>query len=272
MRNLEAFSEDNRHLVANLREPDERVRFATLADISDEVDDEIAGEMERLLREDESDDVRARAAIAFGPTLELCSYELDDEGRLPPPGGYDDAPLTQEAYDRLTETLRRVFMDGANPELVRRRVLEGAVRSPQPWHEKAAAAAFRSDEEPWRITAVFCMGYLGGFDDEIATAFESGSELVRFEAIRAAGNRGIKRLAGRLLALAEDPAADLDERLAAIEALPNMEHPGTFELMDELCADPDEGIARAAEEALEEVSMLAMAEEMLGDDDDWDEL
>ncbi len=266
MRDLEEFTEDNRPLIAQLRNPDQRLRQLTLVEIADDLNDELAGELERMLREDENDDVRARVAIALGPTLELCYTELDDNGHLPPLDDYNLNPLTQEVYDRMVETLRRVYLDGTNPELVRRRVLEGAVRSPQPWHREGTAAAFRSDDEPWRITAVFCMGYLGGFDDEIVEAFDSGTELVRYEAIRAAGNRGVKRLASRLLALAADPEADVDERLAAIEALPNMEHPGTFEVLDELGADPEEAIVEAADEALGEVSMLAMAEEMLGDD------
>ena len=272
MQDFEVFSEAHRSNIAQLRHPDQRIRLLALADIEDEVDDELASEMMRMLLEDPSEEVRARVAIAFGPTLELCSWEVDEEGRLPPPGGFDEAPLSQEVYDRLIETLRRVYMDGANPELVRRRVLEGAVRSPQPWQTKAAAAVFRSESEPWRATAVFCMGYLSGFDNELVEAFESGSELVRCEAIRAAGERGVKRLAGPLLALAADLEADRDERLAAIEALPKMEHPRAFEVLDELGADPDEEIAEAADEALGEVRMFALAEEALGDDsDDFDD-
>ncbi len=271
MRDLESFSEENRILIAELRDPDADTRLETLAEIADEIDDELTVEMERMLLEDASDEVRARVPIALGPALELCYWELDDDGRLPPPDPYNTAPLSQGVYDRLVETLRRVYLDGATPELVRRRVLEGAVRSPQPWQEKAVAAAYRSGEERWRITAVFCMGHLRGFEDEIVEAFESGSELVRFEAIRAAGQGVVKRLAGPFQALAEDPAADVDERLVAIEALPNMEHPRNFEILTRLCADREEAVAEAAEEALLEVSMLALADDML-DGDDLDEL
>ncbi len=270
MRDLEAFSDENRFLVAALRDPDGEVRLRALEEAVDEADDELAEEMIRLLLEDPDEEVRARVPIALGPTLELCWDELDEEGRLPPISDWNLNPLTQGVYDRLVETLRRVYLDGAAPELVRRRVLEGAVRSPLPWQEKATAAAFRSENELWRITAVFCMGHLSGFDDQIVEAFDSGSEAVRYEAIRAAGLRGIQRLARPLLALAEDPEADVDERVAAIGALPALEHPRATDLLDELCADPDEAIAEAAEEALDELSMMAMAEEALGDD--WDEL
>ena len=65
-----------------------------------------------------------RAAIALGPALELCYWELDDEGSLPPPSDWNMAPLSQAVYDRLVETLRRLYLDAATPELVRRRVLE----------------------------------------------------------------------------------------------------------------------------------------------------
>ena len=269
MRELEAFSEENQLLVGALRHPDASVRLRTLEQAVYEADDELAEELMRLLLEDPSEEVRARVPIALGPTLELCWDEIVD-GRLPPPSDWGSAPLTQKVYDRLIETLRRLYLDGTTPELVRRRVLEGAVRSPQPWQEKATAAAFGSEQESWRITAVFCMGHLRGFDDQIVEAFDSGSEAVRCEAIRAAGRRGVKRLAGALVALAGDPGADLDERVAAIEALPSFELPGTSDLLEELTADPEEAIAEAAEEALDDVIMVAMADEVLGDD--WDEL
>lgn len=270
MRSLEDFSEENRFLVAVLRNPDASVRLRALEEAVDEADDELTEELMRLLEEDPSEEVRARVPIALGPTLELCYSEVDDEGRLPPPSDWNINPLTQEVYDRLLETLRRLYLAAATPELVRRRVLEGAVRSPRPWQEKATAAAFRSEEEPWRITAVFCMGHLRGFEGEIAEAFGSGSEAVRYEAIRAAGLRGAERLARPLLRLAKDPEADVDERVAATLALPVLGPPGAFEALDELCADPEEAVDEAAEEALGELSMMTMGEEALGDD--WDEL
>ncbi len=270
MRDIKSFSEDNRILVAGLRHPEAEERLAALFEISDEVDDELVGELERMLLEDPDEEVRARVPISLGPALELCFTELDEEGRLPPPDFYNMAPLTQEVYDRLVETLRRVYLDGTAPELVRRRVLEGAIRSPQPWQEKAVAAAYRSGEESWQITAVFCMGHLRGFEDEIVEAFESESEQVRFEAIRAAGEAGVQRLARPLQALAEDPEADPDERIVAILATANIGATGTFEILDELCADPEEAVAEAAEEALADFSMLSLAEEML-ESDDWEE-
>ncbi len=82
MQDIESFSEDNRMLIADLRDPDADVRLATLFGISAEVDDELAGELERMLLEDESEGVRAQVPITFGPVLEMCYFELDDEGRL----------------------------------------------------------------------------------------------------------------------------------------------------------------------------------------------
>ncbi len=268
MQDLEDFSEENRDLVAELRDPDWRMRLLTLKAGTIEVDDEVAEEMLRLLLEDPNEEVRAQVPIALGPTLELCWDELVD-GRLPNPGDYNLNPLTQEGYDGLTETLRRVYLDESNPLLVRRRVLEGAVRSPQPWHEEAVAAAFRSEEMPWRVTAVFCMGFVPGFDDQIVEAFDSGLAPLRYQAIRAAGSREVERRGRPILAIAADPDAELDERLAAIESLPVLSPPGTFEILDDLGADPEEAVVEAADEALEEHSMLALTE--ADSDDDWDD-
>ncbi len=268
MRDLDDFSEENRPLVTALRDPDAKMRLLALEHEVIAADDELAEELLRLLHEDPSEEVRARVPIALGPTLELCWDELDEDDQLPAPDDYNLNPLTQEGYDRLVETLRRVYLDGSNPELVRRRVLEGAVRSPQPWHKEATAAAFASEEELWRITAVFCMGHLPGFDDQIVEAFGSGSELVRHEAIIAAGRRGVQRLAGPLLALAGDFAADPDERVAAVTALPSLEDPRTLDLLDQLADGSGTELAEAAEEARDELTMMAMAEEALGDEFD----
>ena len=114
MRDLEDFLEVNQTLVIALRHPDAAVRIQALDWAVDEVDDELAEELLRLLYEDPSEDVRARVPIALGPTLELCDEELDENGYLASWGCPNEAPLSQVVYDRLVATLRRPYLDTAD--------------------------------------------------------------------------------------------------------------------------------------------------------------
>lgn len=268
---LEAFSESNREYAAALRSDDPQVRAFGLEEVAPMVDDHLARELLRFARDPaREDEERGRALIVLGPALEECSYEEAPDGTLeaPPPGteSWWELPLSSAGYREVTEELRRIYHDGSLPKLVRRRALEAAVRAPRDWHREAAATAWRSDDPEWRLTAVFAMGHLEGFEDEIGEAFGDEQSLLRQEAMLAAG-RGPsgETLAGELLGVAADREAPRDDRLAAIEALAELQPDGAFEVLDELIADPDPEVAEAAEAALEEASLWS-------DLDDLDEL
>ena len=111
------------------------------------------------------------------------------------------------------------------PRLVRRRILEVAVRAPRDRQKGAVGAAYRSDGAQWRLTAVFCMGYLRAFDKEILESLSSSNQDVKTEAVHAAG-------AWELPAAWPHVAALLDSRtskpplLAAIARVPVTPTPG----------------------------------------------
>ena len=99
-------------------------------------------------------DLRAQAAISLGPVLEFTDTE-----------GFDadaEAPISEKTLHEIQDTLRDLFADAAVPRLVRRRILEAAVRAPQDWQKGAVGAAYRSDDAEWRLTAVFCMATCAG--------------------------------------------------------------------------------------------------------------
>jgi hypothetical protein len=41
------------------------------------------------------------------------------------------------------------------------------VRAPQDWHENAVGSAYASGDDTWKLTAVFCMRFVRGFDGQI---------------------------------------------------------------------------------------------------------
>lgn len=262
---IESFSEENREVVEALRGGDEEARLDVLEEVG-EADDELALELLRLLESDAPEELRAAVAIALGPTLEIMDTEVNDEGRIENPSGM--APLSQEVYDRVTDTLRRVCLDEGQPVLLRRRALEAAVRSPKRWQEEVIRSAWAGTDPDWRLTAVFGMGYLmqADFTAEVETAFASDSVDLKGEAIRAAGLRGLEALLPEVTAIAGDADAEPELRYAAVEALGYLGDEDSVELLHELAESDDEMLASLAEEALQWAS-LDMDDADLDDED-----
>jgi hypothetical protein len=199
-----------------------------------------------------SDKVRAKAAISLGPVLE----ETDIEGFA----GDGDPPISEGTFNQARESLRALYLDEGLATQVRRRILEASVRAPQDWHAEAVRAAYASHEDDWKLTAVFCMRFVAGFDEAILEALDSEDLEIRREAVLAAGNWEVKAawepIAGHLRsAETEKPLL-----LAAIEAAVALRPREASELLDDLRASDDEEIVDAIEDA------LAMAEASSSDD------
>lgn len=239
--------------------PEERVMAAGLA--SQVMDEDVLAAVIELLRSDPSPEVRAQAAISLGPALAEYDedaveyFDLDSDGVL-------DATRFQE----VCTLLRSLYSDGEVPTLVRRRCLEAAVRSPQPWHEAAIRAAYQSDDRQWRITAVFCMGYVRGFEREILESLGSDDDRILYQAVAAAGEAYLGKAAPAVEAIASDEQADRELRIAAILAIPKVMGASATELLDELARSTrDREIEEAVEEAAGESLMWAELEAL--DDD-----
>jgi HEAT repeat protein len=271
LRPVASFSEENREVVAVLRGDDDDSRLDELYALG-EVDDELADELLRLLASDVPERVRGAAAIALGPSLETCDNELDDDGRLEV-GPLSTSPLSQAGYDRVVRGLQRAYQDPALPALVRRRALEAAVRSPQEWQEGAVRAAWAGSDPAWRLTAVFCMGYLyrTDFAAEIAAAFRSPAEEMRREAMLAAGRRCLEELLPEVTLIARDPKAPEDLRYAAVEAIGELGGEEDVELLEELTKTANQELVDVAWEALEALQMKLELEDLDDEADDEDD-
>jgi hypothetical protein len=53
--------------------------------------------------------------------------------------------------------------------------------------------AYSSGDKEWMLTAVFSMGWVHGFDDQIFVALKSDDPEIHFDAVKAAGNWGLTR-------------------------------------------------------------------------------
>ncbi len=130
------------------------------------INDALVDALLSILRSgDQPEEVRGRAAISLGPVLEHADTE-----------GFEDANdllVTEHTFSRIQESLRSLYMDANVPKEVRRRILEASVRAPRDWHQDAVRAAYPSDDEDWRLTAVFCMRFVRGFAQQILEALDS---------------------------------------------------------------------------------------------------
>lgn len=236
-----------------------RVDAAQLAPA--DMNDELARRLLELVRTDPEERAAAAAAIALGPALEECSVEYDDGLAEVMPGMEDEIVLSPPVYAQVRDALEAVYRDADRPVLVRRRALEAAVRAPLPWQIDATRAASQSEDLPWQQTAVFCMGFLRGFEASILEALQSDHPEVQREALLSAGRRELEQAGEQVLRVAADDRADPELRLAAIGALETLDPPGSEELLLELAEDDDDEIAEAAESALEERAVFSVLDQ-----------
>lgn len=226
--------------------PTDRLAAAEYAGDLVVMNDELADALLGILCDgSESDELRGAAAIALGPVLEIGDTEGFDD--VDPDA---DMPITEATYDRIRSTLHELYRDGAVPKLVRRRVLEASVRAPEEWQAAAIRAAYHDGDPEWRLTAVFCMRFLPGFDDEVIDALRTGTDSLRWEAVVAAGERCVRDAWPYVVDLVRRERSNRDLLFAAIGAAPLI-HPDEAEaLLAELAELGDPEIDEVVFEAL----------------------
>ena len=239
---------------------------AELAGDSTIINDALADALLTILTSQRSAELRARAAISLGPVLEDADTEgfdeVDEESGV---------PITEVTYQRIVETLRTLYGDTTVPKQVRRRVLEAAVRSPQEWHQDALRAAYTSDDDAWRLTAVFCMRFVRGFDQEIVRELDSKDPDIHYEAVLAAGAWGIDAAWSHVTKLVKTSATDKTLRLAAIDAVATIRPREASAILSDLSDARDDDIASAAEEAMAMAEALADPSLTEGDEEEEEE-
>ena len=233
----------------------DRLLAAELAGDFTVINDELADALLSILRSgDESEALRGQAAISLGPVLEQADMDGFEEA--------DGVPIAERTFHRIQESLRKLYRDADVPREVRRRILEASVRAPQDWHPDAVRAAYGSDDEVWRLTAVFCMRFVRGFDEQILEALDSRNPDIHYEAVCAAGAWEVDAAWPHIAALVTSEETDKPLLLAAIEAVASIRPREAAEILDDLTDSDDEAIVEAVSEA------MTMAEGLAYEDDE----
>ncbi|MGD0265293.1 MAG: hypothetical protein ABSD47_10160 [Candidatus Methylomirabilota bacterium] len=236
----------------------DRLLAAELAGDFTVVNDELVDALLSILHSGaQSATLRGKAAISLGPVLE----HADTQGFEDP----DEVPLTERTFHTIQQSLRTLYTDAGVPKEVRRRILEASVRAPQGWHQDAVRAAYEIGDEAWRLTAVFCMRYVRGFDTQILEALDSQSADVHYEAVCAAGNWGVDAAWPHIAALVASKRTDKPLLLAAIDAVAGIRPQEAPEILGNLTDSDDEDLVEAVYEA------MAMAEGLSDEEDEEDD-
>jgi hypothetical protein len=245
-------------LLDDRAEPSDRLLAVELAGEYVVMNDELADALLSYVRSSQhTDALRAKAAISLGPALEHADIEEFEDP--------EDELITEDMFHRIEESFHAVYMDAGVPKEVRRRVLEASVRAPQDWHHDAVGTAYASDDEEWKLTAVFCMRYIRGFESQILEALNSESPEMEYEAVCAAGNGEVEAAWPHIADLITSDETDKPLLFAAIEASVGVNPHEAQGLLAELMESEDEDVAEAAHEA------FAMAEVLSRDLDEDDE-
>ncbi|RJP16589.1 MAG: hypothetical protein C4520_18325 [Candidatus Abyssobacteria bacterium SURF_5] len=216
-----------------------RVLAADLAGDCAVLNDEIARQLLLIvLSPDEPNDLRAAAVASLGPALEDsdCS-DYDDP---------EEMSISEPMFHEINKSLEELYRGAFVPEEVQRRVLEASAHAPQEWHREAVSAAYSSTDEKWKLSAVFCMRFVGGFDDQIVEALESDNPDILYEAVVAAGRWGTPASWPRITTLLSSKETEKALLLAAIEAAPYVRPEEAVEAVAGFTDSPDDEIAEAA--------------------------
>lgn len=238
----------------------DRLLAAELAGDFTVISDELADALLCIVQQgDESEQLRAEAVLSLGPALEYIDEDLFDDP--------DEMTISERMFNRIQDSLRRLYMDAGVPKEVRRRILETSVRAPQDWHRDAVRAAYVSDKEDWKLTAVFCMGFVDGFDDQILEALDSKNPDIHYEAVRAAGNWGLDGAWPHIAAVLDAGESDKLLLLAAIEAAANIRPQEAAGILGDFLDSDDEDIVEAVYEAMA-MAELPLDDEYFDEDDE----
>jgi hypothetical protein len=259
----------DKFLVTILRDtkadPGERLLAADMAGEYSVINDDLASALLAIAcQATEEERLRCEAVLSLGLALEHCEMmgfedEEDEEEQL----------ISEALFEKIQENLHKLFMDTATPEEVRRRTLEASAHAPQQWHTEAVRAAYASSKPDWRLTAVFCMRTVGGFEPQIIESLRSGNPDLHFQAVCAAGQWGVEAAWEHVVGLVKAKNTDKPLLLAAIEAVAAIRPQEALRILDELMASDDEEISDAVQEALLSSGAMMDLEADSYDDDDF---
>jgi HEAT repeat protein len=223
-------------------------------------DEKLAPKLIKLLKEDPQDIVRAAAATGLGVFVYLGELEEIDE----------------DIYKDILNALIKVHI-GSDERLVRRRALEALGWATHPEVSDFIQHAYETNQEEWLQSALFAMGrsYDKRWTKDVMRMFDHPDALVRYEAVRAAGELELEDARQALFDMLEEGIEDDDIYYAAIWSLSKIGGRGVREAIEASLEDAEEPEdIQLLEEALENLDFTEQVNSfdmMYVEEDDPDE-
>jgi HEAT repeat protein len=240
----------NRALTTMLDDPDAAVRQLAIGGLWEDRDERLAGLLATMVRDDDSEDVRAAAARGLGQFVERI--ELGEIGG--------------SVREQVLVALREVLANEMESLHVRARALESmAVLSGDDSVMTAIDRFYAEDDTGFRATAIFAMGRSmnPAFLATVLNETASDDPEVRFEAARAAGRLGDTSALPVLADLLTDE--DTEVRHASINALGEIGGTAAIRYLRRAAAEMPDADLELIEEALSEAAVVV--DPLLLDDD-----
>jgi hypothetical protein len=212
-----------------------------------------------LLKDDPEAIVRAAAATALG--LFVYLGELEE--------------IKASTYQDVLESLIQAHLDSPDT-LVRRRALESLGYAGHPEVPGFIRRAYDTNDEDWLQSALFAMGRScdNRWTDSVLSMFDHPDNVVRYEAIRAAGELEIKAARELIFDMLEEGTDDDEIYYAAIWSLSKIGGEGVRSLIEIAMEETEDMVEiQFLEEALENLDFTEQIntfDMMYIDEDDLD--
>jgi HEAT repeat protein len=220
-----------------LSDPDETIRIQATTGLDGEENYLLITPLLRALKEDNSAEVRAAAAVALGKFA-----LLGELGKLP-----------TQYKNKIYTTLLEVLDNDVEAAGVRRRVLEAVSPFNLPRVRELIEQAYHTDDIEIKAGAIYAMGrncdpaWLATLMAEL----NSSEAEIRYEAANACGELGAEEAVPHILKLIKDEDCQVQE--AAIEALGKIGGEQAKQALNKLAKNPQPRIRQVAKSALEEI-------------------
>ncbi|MCS7261238.1 MAG: HEAT repeat domain-containing protein [Anaerolineae bacterium] len=223
-----------------LEDEDCQVRAAAIEGLWENESRSLIAPLIRMMRSDEAEMVRAAAAAALGRFVLLAELEK----------------LDSATGARIEEALRATIANSAETVEVRRRAVESLGYSSKAGVRQIIRAAYESDDEKMRSSAIFAMGRSADpyWRHVLLDELESRNPELRYEAARACGELELACAVPRLGELAlHDP--DREVQQAAVWALGHIGGREARRILEQCYESDDEVLSDAAADALDEMDV-----------------
>lgn len=225
-----------------LSDEDEYIRESAVVGLWEDLSSDLGNEYLRMLRKDDSPNVRAAIADALGNYI--LAGELDEI----------DASLATRAEDSLLN----IIHDEDEPTGIRSKALASVAYSGETGVRQLIEDGYYSPDEEMRISALKAMGRSADirWRNLVRAELQNPSPLMRAEAAFACGELGARNAATALLFLLQDDAPVV--RRAAIFALGRIGGKDATEALQIIVQEGDDDDERhAAESALDDLAFYA---------------